>query len=92
MAVYKPDHKLVWRCVKANHVVKGYEGIEEEWLNTSVEWTLNTNGTGTTVQFIHNGLRPELNCYEICSTAWEMFVSQSLKRYIETGKGTPVLD
>lgn len=41
--------------------------------------------------FIHNGLVPELNCFEICYPTWKHFVTQSLKKFIETGTGIPYL-
>ena len=83
--------RIVWNCIDARHIHEGYDGIEKEWVGTSVEWNIETKEDGTLLSFTHNGLVPELNCYEICYPAWERFVTQSLKSYVETGEGMPFL-
>lgn len=89
---FKSNTKIVWECIDARHIHTGYDGIEKEWLGTLVEWTLEESGEQqTTLHFKHNGLTSDLNCYEICTPAWEMFVTKSLKSFIETGKGMPIL-
>jgi uncharacterized protein YndB with AHSA1/START domain len=89
---FEADIKIVWSCIDARHIHTGYEGIEKEWVGTSVEWILEESGKDETlVLFKHNGLVPELNCYEICFPAWEMFVTRSLKSFVETGIGMPYL-
>ena len=92
ISIFEPSHKIVWECIDARHIHTGHNGIEKEWLGTSVEWILEEEGLSqVTVHFKHNGLTPDLNCYEICTPAWEMFVTQSLKSFVETGVGTPSL-
>lgn len=89
---FEPNVKIVWDCIDARHIHTGYDGIKSEWLGTSVEWTLEELDTEQTiVHFQHNGLTPDLNCYEICTPAWELFVTKSLKSFVETGKGMPSL-
>lgn len=89
---YQPFSKIVWNCVDAKHIHSGYNGIEKEWIGTSVSWSLEKNGKMETyLHFTHNGLIPELNCYEICYPAWKRFVTQSLKDFVETGIGMPHL-
>lgn len=89
---YLPFSKIVWNCIDAKHIHSGYNGIEKEWIGTSVNWLLEEKGKEETLlHFTHNGLVPELNCYEICFPAWERFVIQSLKNFVETGVGMPHL-
>ncbi|MEZ5016379.1 MAG: SRPBCC domain-containing protein [Flavipsychrobacter sp.] len=88
---YVPNKKLTWTCIDARHVHEGYNGIEKEWLGTKVKWELVLLADRTKVYFEHEGLEPELNCYELCSTTWEMFLVTSLKKYVETGIGKPSL-
>lgn len=89
---FEPYNKIVWNCIEARHIHAGHEGIEKEWIGTSVEWVLEkSSDKETLLHFVHNGLVPELNCYETCFPAWEMFVTKSLKSFIETGKGMPSL-
>ena len=90
---FEPNKRIVWNCIDAKHIHEGYNGIEKEWLGTCVEWNLKetSDGKETQLHFIHNGLVSDLNCYEICYPAWEMFVTKSLKKFVETGEGMPYL-
>ncbi|MHA7058899.1 SRPBCC family protein [Aquimarina sp. M1] len=89
---FEPNSKIVWQCIHAKHIHSGYDGIEKEWIGTKVEWYLEEKSQNETIlNFIHNGLVPKLNCYEICWPAWERFVTQSLKSFVESGKGMPHL-
>lgn len=62
---------------------------KQEWNGTTVRFTVESVAEGTRVTFVHDGLDPDEECYEICSNAWGMFVNGSLKSFIETGKGAP---
>ncbi|MFZ7143907.1 MAG: hypothetical protein ACO1G6_01080, partial [Bacteroidota bacterium] len=43
----------------------------------------------TIIQFTHEGLVPEYECYKVCNDAWTGYITKSLRSYIDTGKGTP---
>lgn len=89
---FEPNSRIVWNCIDAKHIHTGYDEIEKEWIGTSVEWNLEEKSEDETLlYFMHNGLVPELNCYEICTPAWESFVAESLKSFVETGKRMPHL-
>ena len=34
---------------------------------------------------------PEFKCYNICAPTWDMFITDILKNFLETGKGNPHL-
>ena len=92
ISTFEPYATIVWSCIDAKHIHDGYQGIEKEWIGTTVEWRLEAvNPNETLLHFAHNGLVPNLNCYEICFPAWERFVTKSLKSFIETGVGMPHL-
>ncbi len=62
----------------------------QEWNGTTVGFDIEETGPGRTrVTFTHLGLDPEVECYEVCTNAWSMFVNDSLKALIETGVGKP---
>jgi hypothetical protein len=81
--------RITWKCIKAEHFVKGLTNIKEEWLNTELVWNFKKNGGDVEVSLLHNGLTPELNCYDICESGWNFFIATSLKNYLETGQGNP---
>lgn len=45
----------------------------------------------TEVRFTHEGLVPEVECYDVCWVAWGGYVTGSLHDLITTGKGQPNL-
>ena len=47
-----------------------------------------TADDGCAVTFRHEGLTPQLECYDMCRAGWEQYVP-SLRDYIETGTGAP---
>lgn len=61
---------------------------QTEWIGTTIIWNISHKGTNTELQLIHIGLIPETECYDICSDGWRQF-TESLKSYIENGKGIP---
>ncbi|OJJ17280.1 hypothetical protein BKI52_31765 [marine bacterium AO1-C] len=87
-----PGKKIIWECIEAKHIHNGYDNIEKEWLGTFVNWTIDhVSEKESKLLFSHDGLTSDLNCYEICTPAWDRFVTQSLKSFVETGKGMPHL-
>lgn len=58
------------------------------WSGTSVTWQLELVGPGTKVVFTHEGFARVDAAYEQTRGNWRYFLD-SLKSYLETGKGTP---
>jgi uncharacterized protein YndB with AHSA1/START domain len=58
------------------------------WAGTSVTWQLTPVHNGTTLVFTHDGFAQVDEGYERTRRNWEYFLD-SLKSYLETGKGTP---
>jgi hypothetical protein len=86
---YSEQDQINWRCIEAEHIVDELSDIEQEWLDTELFWTFTENGGEVEVSFVHKGLTPQLNCYNICEAGWNFFISTSLKNYLKTGKGNP---
>jgi steroid delta-isomerase-like uncharacterized protein len=65
--------------------------VMPDWVGTAITFDLSpTRDGGTTLQFRHTGLVPQLACYEHCSRDWGHFLHSSLASYLETGTGHPV--
>ncbi len=58
------------------------------WAGTSVTWQLTPVQNGTQVVFTHDGFAQVDERYELTRGNWQYFLD-SLKSYLETGKGTP---
>ncbi|MCG7899965.1 MAG: SRPBCC domain-containing protein [Candidatus Thiodiazotropha weberae] len=77
-------------CIEAHHLHEGLPAsIEKEWEGTKLKWALKAVDGATQVDFIHEGLVSELDCYEICEQGWNFYFASSLKEYLETGRGSP---
>lgn len=60
-----------------------------EWINTKLIFEISSEGGKTKVQFTHQGLVPEYECYDVCNDAWSGYINNSLYKRITTGKGEP---
>lgn len=74
----KPQRKVKWLCIK------GYE----DWLETTVNFELETHKDGTSLFFHHDGWKEYSEGFAVCSYDWAIFL-RSLKFLCETGKGFP---
>ncbi|MEP6737612.1 MAG: SRPBCC domain-containing protein [Chryseolinea sp.] len=81
-----PDEKVVW------HILDNYFNFtkdKREWKDTKVIFEISKKGNKTQLQFTHDGLVPDYECYEACSAGWTQYVKHSLLSLITTGKGQP---
>lgn len=62
---------------------------KNEWINTRLIFEITKEKDKTKVQFTHEGLVPEDECYNVCNDAWTSYIQGSLKSLIATGKGKP---
>lgn len=62
----------------------------EEWAGTRVVVQLDAEPSGgTTMRLHHQGLTPQLDCYELCSGGWD-YVLASLRAHVDAGAGRPI--
>lgn len=81
-----PDKKLVYRVVENDF---NFINDKTEWVNTKLIFDISNEGAKTKVKFTHEGLVPEYECYNVCNDAWTGYIGNSLKDFIDTGKGNP---
>ena len=81
-----PNQRVTWRVSKSklNFVDK-----QDEWDGTDITFDIAASGKKTKVTMTHNGLTPQLECFEACSGGWKYYFGDSLRKLIETGKGEP---
>ena len=85
-----PNKLVALECVDAFHIIMAKPNASQtEWLGTTMVWDIKAEGDKTTVHFTHHGLTPDLHCYDVCETGWDMFFVESLKAYLNTGVGSP---
>lgn len=86
-----PGKEIVWKCVEQFMPIKGSEKTDE-WVGTTLRFSIVDNKDETAkISFIHEGITPDTISYKNSSKDWNHFFN-SLKLYLETGKGTPYED
>lgn len=58
-------------------------------MGTQISFEITADGAQTKVRFIHLGLVPEYERFQVCFDAWSSLMRGSLPRLITTGKGEP---
>jgi uncharacterized protein YndB with AHSA1/START domain len=84
----KRPEGIVWKCTESHQDHK-LEGIDAEWTNTEMHWTLSGDEGKVRVELLHKGLLKTCVCYDVCSKAWDFYLTDSLKPFLETGAGQP---
>jgi hypothetical protein len=62
----------------------------KKWLDTKVIFDIFEKENSTYLQFTHEGLNTQLECFNACSNAWSVLIQQSLAHYINTGQSIKV--
>ena len=78
--------RVVWEVVDARIE---YVAERDEWTGTRIVFELEPVPEGARLRFSHQGLMPELECYDSCSQAWASLVQGSLRRLVTEGRGEP---
>lgn len=83
-----PQQEVVWECIEA-HIEGPGLTRQDEWVGTHIVFRLTPAGGGKTrLEFEHQGLTPDLQCFGMCQDGWNHFLG-SLQSYVDTGKGQP---
>ena len=82
-----PNKKVVWLVTdsKLNFIEN-----KNEWTGTKIKFEIAEINNKTQVRFTHQGLVPEIECFDSCSNAWSMLIQDSLFSLITTGKGKDI--
>jgi hypothetical protein len=81
-----PGKKVVW-LVLDNYFK--FTKDKSEWIGTKIIFDISEQDNKTQIHFIHQGLVPAYECYDICRDAWTQYIQESLFSLISTGKGQP---
>lgn len=82
----EPPRAMRWTCV-AQHDRNLPRA--DEWVGTSIAFRLAPEAGGTRLEVVHEGLTPQLECFEACDRGWDFFLRRSLRALVEAGEGLP---
>jgi len=81
-----PNKKVVWLVTDSKlNFIKD----KQEWNGTKIIFEISEKDNKTQVRFTHQGLIPQIECFDACSNAWGDYITQSLRNLINTGNGQP---
>ena len=86
ITAFSPGEKIVWHVVDAH---LDFANNKSEWTDTEIVFEIAAKGGKTEVRFTHKGLVPAFECYNGCSSAWNLLVNGNLRLLIATGETQP---
>ncbi|SHM98784.1 SRPBCC family protein [Mucilaginibacter sp. OK098] len=82
-----PDRKVVWLVTESQI---NYAEDKKEWTDTKMSFEIFEMDNKTQLRFTHQGLIPEIECFDSCSNSWSQLIQQGLFSLITTGKGEEI--
>jgi len=64
-------------------------GIQFQVSEKGAPFDISVDAGPTQIRFTHVGLNPDVECYDVCSSAWSSYMLGSLRDLITTGEGAP---
>ena len=84
------NNKVVWLVTDSR---LNFLEDKSEWTGTRIGFEIIQEKGQTRIHFTHYGLTPGVECFADCSNGWNQFLTLSLVKLINTGKGDPnILD
>lgn len=74
-----PRH-IEWKVQEAPHT--------PEWAGTTIVFDLGPADEGAELRFRHDGLTPQLECFDMCQEGWTHYLA-SLVASVDAGEGQP---
>ena len=72
-----PNKKLIWQVTKSN---LSFLKEPQEWTGSKLCFEIESAANSKTlIRFSHIGLQPQIECYDACSSAWNLYM-EALKK------------
>ncbi len=81
-----PDQKIVWLVTDC---YLPWLSDKKEWNGTQLVVEVTGENSLTTINFTHEGLVPQVECYDGCVKGWDQYFKDSLNKLLTEGEGLP---
>jgi Activator of Hsp90 ATPase homolog 1-like protein len=78
-----PNKKIVWLVTESK---LSFLDKTDEWTGTRVIFDVSIKGNKTQLTFTHEGLTPQIECYDACAPAWTQYIQNKLLPLIQQEK------
>jgi len=78
-----PGKKLVWLVTDSELT---FLEDKQEWTGTRLIFDITGKGGITELVFTHEGLNPDIECFDACAPAWAQYLRNKLLPLINTGE------
>ena len=78
-----PGKTLIWLVTESE---LSWLKNKDEWTGTKMIFDISRNGDKTVLQFTHEGLISEKECYDRCTQGWNMVIKEQLFNFVTDGK------
>ena len=78
-----PNKKVVWMITDSE---LSFLENKDEWNGTKVIFDISQEGDKTQLVFTHDGLTPEVECYDACAPTWSQYIQNKLLPLITTNR------
>lgn len=70
-----PNERVVWIITESE---LNFLEQKDEWVGTKIVFEISEKDGKTELVFTHQGLTPEIECYDSCAPAWSMYLQEKL--------------
>ena len=81
-----PGSRVVWHVTNC---FLPWLKDKTEWNDTNVVFEVSASPSETTVTMTHEGLTPEVPCFDTCEKGWDQYFGQSFRQFLTDGCGVP---
>ena len=82
------DTAFAWTCTDAHMIIEGVDDLEE-WTGTRLIWSVTPAPSGSIVRLTHEGLTPDIACFDVCRRGWQHFFETSLRNHLNGQTAAP---